>query len=65
MISALLHDLVEDTTLTLDEITEEFGHHVASIVAELSKPEGGNKDEWLEKINSLPEIEIRRYAWKQ
>jgi GTP diphosphokinase / guanosine-3',5'-bis(diphosphate) 3'-diphosphatase len=35
--AALLHDVVEDTTLTLDEIRDEFGDQVATIVDGLTK----------------------------
>lgn len=34
--SAMLHDTVEDTDTTVDEIAERFGHHVAALVAELT-----------------------------
>ena len=34
---ALLHDTVEDTAVTLDDIREQFGHKVASGVAALTK----------------------------
>ncbi len=44
--AALLHDVVEDTDVTNAEIAEEFGAHVAGLVAEVtdvSKPEDGNR----------------------
>ncbi|MBN8901419.1 MAG: hypothetical protein BGO51_10435 [Rhodospirillales bacterium 69-11] len=44
--AALLHDTVEDTPVTLDEIAREFGPIVAALVYELtdvSKPEDGNR----------------------
>ena len=44
--AALLHDVVEDTDCTLDDICAEFGENVASLVASLtdvSKPEDGNR----------------------
>lgn len=34
--AALLHDTVEDTDTTLDEIQKEFGSEIASIVAEVT-----------------------------
>ncbi|ELU04687.1 hypothetical protein CAPTEDRAFT_222957 [Capitella teleta] len=34
--AALLHDTVEDTNTTIDEIVEHFGHNVAGIVAEMT-----------------------------
>jgi GTP pyrophosphokinase len=37
LVSALLHDVVEDTDLTLEDIEKEFGPHVAEIVDGLTK----------------------------
>jgi hypothetical protein len=45
--SAWLHDVVEDTPATLDDIEHEFGSSVAQIVRELtdiSKPSDGNRE---------------------
>ena len=36
LVAALLHDTVEDTDTSIDEIAAEFGHAVASIVAEVT-----------------------------
>lgn len=44
--AALLHDVVEDTQVTLDQIAREFGTVVASYVEQLtdvSRPEDGNR----------------------
>jgi (p)ppGpp synthase/HD superfamily hydrolase len=44
--AALLHDVVEDTDVTIEEIVDAFGDDVASLVADLtdvSKPEDGNR----------------------
>lgn len=44
--AALLHDVVEDTSVTLEEIKATFGEDVASLVGDLtdvSKPEDGNR----------------------
>ena len=44
--AALLHDVVEDTDVTLDEVRQEFGNAVANLVDDLtdiSKPEDGNR----------------------
>jgi GTP pyrophosphokinase len=40
VVSALLHDVVEDTDYTLDDIRETFGDKIASIVDGLTKIEG-------------------------
>ena len=45
-IAALLHDVVEDTSYTIQDIEKEFGHRVAMLVSDLtdiSKPEDGNR----------------------
>jgi (p)ppGpp synthase/HD superfamily hydrolase len=44
--AALLHDVVEDTDVTIQEIQREFGEDVAGLVDDLtdvSKPEDGNR----------------------
>lgn len=44
--AALLHDVVEDTDVTIEEIESSFGSDVASLVSDLtdvSKPEDGNR----------------------
>jgi len=44
--AALLHDTVEDTATTVDDIKAQFGDRVAKLVSELtdvSKPEDGNR----------------------
>lgn len=44
--AALLHDTVEDTKVTAQDIEKEFGHEVASLVGwltDVSKPEDGNR----------------------
>ena len=44
--AALLHDVVEDTNVTIEEIESSFGADVAALVSDLtdvSKPEDGNR----------------------
>ena len=44
--AALLHDVVEDTPVSINEIKDEFGPRVAALVSDLtdvSKPEDGNR----------------------
>jgi (p)ppGpp synthase/HD superfamily hydrolase len=45
--AAYLHDTVEDTKVTLEDIRAEFGDEVASLVemlTDVSKPEDGNRE---------------------
>lgn len=52
--AALLHDTVEDTDTTLDEIEREFGPQVKSIVVELTDNKLMTRDErkrWQVKEN--------------
>lgn len=39
IIAAYLHDVVEDTSFTLAQVEDEFGGRVASLVADVTKPE--------------------------
>lgn len=61
LIAGLLHDAVEDTDATLQEIGEEFGAEVAAIVAECSErktDETGRKRPWIDrKREHLEEVE--------
>ena len=44
--AAYLHDTVEDTGVTIVDITREFGHEVAALVSwltDVSRPEDGNR----------------------
>lgn len=44
--AALIHDVVEDTEITLEDVRKEFGDNIAELVHELtdaSKPEDGNR----------------------
>jgi (p)ppGpp synthase/HD superfamily hydrolase len=46
LMAAVLHDVVEDTPVTIEEIKQEFGDTVAEIVyflTDISKPEDGNR----------------------
>ena len=44
--AALLHDVVEDTHVTIDQIADKFGNDVAELVGwltDISRPEDGNR----------------------
>jgi (p)ppGpp synthase/HD superfamily hydrolase len=50
LVAALLHDTVEDTDYTLDEMKEDFGKEVADLVSTITEPcySGERKLTWLE-----------------
>jgi len=57
-IAAILHDVVEDTNITLQEIDQHFGRNVANLVDELTIDEAekeakGKKQYLSEKINGM------------
>ena len=46
LVAALLHDVVEDTAVTVEDLRAQFGDRVATLVDELtdkSRPEDGNR----------------------
>jgi len=51
LVSALLHDTLEDTDYTYNELVEDFGGEVANIVATLTEPKmnGEEKLSWLSR----------------
>jgi len=66
LVAAVLHDVVEDTDGTLDEIRPLFGNHVADLVGWLTKgqPEPGEESEnarirYLRGLRDAPEEALR------
>lgn len=64
VIAGLLHDTVEDTDVTLDDIIEHFGHHVADLVTAASEPDKSlpweeRKQHTLEFLAKAP-LDVRR-----
>ncbi|MCD7822422.1 MAG: HD domain-containing protein [Oscillospiraceae bacterium] len=55
IIAGLLHDTVEDTGATVDEIRERFGEDVATLVAAHSEDKSKTWDE--RKISAIEELE--------
>src|SRR5271157_1775855 len=45
VVAAILHDTVEDTETTLDELTQRFGAEVSAVVAEVTDDKSLPKDE--------------------
>ena len=62
MIATLFHDLVEDTDITLEDITNGFGAKIAALVGDLTHPTdmpGEKKDDWLRTFaNVSTEVKI-------
>lgn len=47
---ALLHDVVEDTDITVDDIRFEFGDEIASAVDSISKRDGEDYGDYIERV---------------
>jgi guanosine-3',5'-bis(diphosphate) 3'-pyrophosphohydrolase len=57
LVAVLLHDVVEDTPCSLDEVRAEFGERVAELVDWVTKPEGadaGLRQRYLARFASAP-----------
>ena len=51
IVSALLHDVVEDTEFELEDIEKEFGKEVREIVDKLSKRKGETKESYIMRVS--------------
>ena len=58
VVVAFLHDVVEDTSATIEEITLEFGEDVAKSVDAMSKRKGESYEAYLERVttNSMASV---------
>lgn len=56
IVAALLHDVVEDTPITLQEIEKMFGRKVARIIDGLTKISGAFMDQELKQAENLKKI---------
>lgn len=54
LISAYLHDVVEDCEVTIEEIRKEFGTSVALYVDYLTKRKGESREVYLERVCTSP-----------
>lgn len=45
IVGGLLHDVIEDSDLTPDDLARDFGAEVAQLVAEVTDPEGVSEEE--------------------
>ncbi|WP_370972622.1 HD domain-containing protein [Amycolatopsis sp. cg9] len=53
--AAVLHDVVEDTPCSLDEVRDRFGERVATLVGWVTKPEGGTRAAYLASLRDAPD----------
>ncbi|HTJ32408.1 MAG TPA: HD domain-containing protein [Dactylosporangium sp.] len=54
--AAVLHDVVEDTPTTIDEVRERFGDRVAELVGWVTK--SGDRAEYLARLRDAPDAAI-------
>jgi guanosine-3',5'-bis(diphosphate) 3'-pyrophosphohydrolase len=52
-LAALFHDLLEDTELSFQDLSQDFGIEIATIVKELTKPDNVTKKEWLTSFKTV------------
>jgi len=50
----MLHDIVEDTVCTVDDIRIEFGQRIAEAVDAITKREGESLEDYLTRVNANP-----------
>ena len=63
VVSAILHDTLEDTTLERAVIQERFGARVLAIVADVTEPPRTvRKESYIERLRRSPEDEARAVA---
>src|SRR3989344_4144763 len=60
IIACLLHDVVEDTKVTIGEIRDHFGRTVATLVEGVTKKEGESKVDAIARLNTLVTIPDER-----
>ena len=65
VIAALLHDTIEDTNVTLEELSDRFGPDVAGLVAEVTDDKSLKKEERKRlQIENAPKKTVRAQAIK-
>lgn len=52
LLAALLHDVVEDTEVTVRDLSDQFGNVVAEIVADVTQSEGQAYEDYVEQIRN-------------
>lgn len=61
-VAALLHDVIEDTDTSLDEIREEFGHAVCVAVEALTHRKGESYDDYIQRVRMNPIATVVKVA---
>jgi len=61
-VAALLHDVVEDTPIALDDLHREFGVKVAEIVDHLTRREGETYMDYIARVRLSSEASIVKLA---
>jgi len=54
MIVAILHDIVEDTPVTIEEIENKFGEVIAEAVNAITHPKSEPSEEYLARVKANP-----------
>ncbi|MGB5446608.1 MAG: HD domain-containing protein [Psychromonas sp.] len=61
-VASALHDVVEDTEVSIEEVARLFGEEVAEIVKLVSKVEGVPKSEYFRAIKGNPKARLVKVA---
>ena len=61
VVVALLHDVVEDTSATIEEIALEFGEEVSKSVNAMSKREGESYETYLHRVTTNPMASVVKF----
>lgn len=62
LMAALMHDVVEDTDITIDQIRDQFGEKTAEYVQALTRPRDSDEDE---RPNDKFEAKKRKFEYYQ
>ncbi|MCC7162600.1 MAG: bifunctional (p)ppGpp synthetase/guanosine-3',5'-bis(diphosphate) 3'-pyrophosphohydrolase [Anaerolineae bacterium] len=54
VVAAVLHDVVEDTPVTLHEVREQFGENIARLVGGMTEP--NRKDKWEKRKQDMLDL---------
>lgn len=63
LVAAMLHDVVEDTDRTLDDIIDNFGNNVSTIVGLLTKKAGNDYEQSIDRILASKNRSAMKVKW--